>query len=141
MVQVLAENKRVLANYHLLERYEAGLALTGEEVRAVRQKKVNLKSGFAKILGRELWLINAHISTEEPNRSRKLLLRKQEINRLAGRLQEKGITLLPLRLYIKNNVIKVELGLCRGLKIYDKRELVKKRETEKKIQRAKMGLY
>lgn len=141
MVQVLAENKRVLANYHLLERYEAGLALTGEEVRAVRQKKVNLKSGFAKILGRELWLINAHISTEEPNRSRKLLLRKQEINRLAGKLQEKGITLLPLRLYIKNNVIKVELGLCRGLKIYDKRELVKKRETEKKIQRAKMGLY
>jgi len=141
VVQVLAENKRVLANYHLLERYEAGLALTGEEVRAVRQKKVNLKSGFAKILGRELWLINAHISTEEPNRSRKLLLRKQEINRLAGRLQEKGITLLPLRLYIKNNVIKVELGLCRGLKIYDKRELVKKRETEKKIQRAKMGLY
>jgi len=141
VVQVLAENKRVLANYHLLERYEAGLALTGEEVRAVRQKKVNLKSGFAKILGRELWLINAHISTEEPNRSRKLLLRKQEINRLAGKLQEKGITLLPLRLYIKNNVIKVELGLCRGLKIYDKRELVKKRETEKKIQRAKMGLY
>jgi len=141
VVQVLAENKRVRANYHLLERYEAGLALTGEEVRAVRQKKVNLKGGFAKILGRELWLLNVHISTKDPSRSRKLLLHKQEIDRLAGKLQEKGTTLLPLRLYVKNNVIKVELGLCRGLKIYDKRELVKKRETEKKIQRAKMGLY
>lgn len=133
MPKIVAVNKKAFADYEILEKYEAGIVLNGKEVRSIRDGRVNLKGSFARVMGDELWLINCYIASEEPDRTRKLLVHKKELTRLIGKMQEQGLTLLPLRLYFKNNRIKLELGLARGLKIYDKREKIKKREIQRKM--------
>lgn len=138
MQQIITVNKKALSDYQVLEKLEAGIALEGKEVRAIREGRVNLKGSFAKILNNELWLLNCYIYGENPDRNRKLLIHKKELKRLIGKTQEKGLTLVPIKMYFKNNVVKVELGLCKGLKIYDKREKIKKKEMKKEI---RMGPY
>jgi len=142
----LAVNRQAAHYYHFLEKFEAGMELRGTEVKSIREGKVNLKDGYATVKGGEVWLLNCHISTyssgsylnHDPLRERRLLLHQQEINKLASRTQEKGLTLVPTRLYMKGNNIKCELALAKGKKVYDRRETERsrtiKRETEKAIQ-------
>ena len=137
MAKIVSVNKKALHDYQALERYEAGIVLQGNEVRAIRQGRVNLKGSFARILNNELWLLNCYISTDNPERTRKLLIKKDEIRRLLGKTNEKGLSLIPLKMYFKNNVVKVEIGLCRGLKLYDKREQIKKRDQSREIRNPK----
>jgi SsrA-binding protein len=136
-------NRQAYHEYFIDETYEAGIALTGTEVKSIRAGRVNLRGAFARIKDGEVWLEGAHIAEYEhgtylnhtPTRPRKLLLHRREINRLIGRVQAKGLTLVPLKLYFKNNRAKVELGLARGKKLYDKREAIAKRETERDLAR------
>lgn len=142
-MKVYADNKKARFNYEILEEYEAGIVLTGPEVKSVRAGQISLKEAFGTLRGTEVFLTNAHISSykpaadqnEEPTRPRKLLLSRSEINSLIGKLQTKGLTLVPLKIYDKNGKIKVELGLGRGKKKYDKRETIKKREQKREIER------
>jgi SsrA-binding protein len=145
--RVLATNRQAYHNYHILETYECGIALTGGEVKSIRAGQINLKEGYAVIRGGEAWLVNTHISQykysrlaeSNPLRDRKLLLHKLEIRRLAGKVQEKGLTLIPTKCYLKNGKVKIELGLAKGKKLYDKREAeIRKtidRETETMLKR------
>ena len=136
-------NRKALHEYFIIDRYEAGIALKGTEVKSLRQRSANLQDGYAIIKNGEIWLLGLHISpfekgninNHDPKRDRKLLLHKQEIRRLLGKVAEKGLTLVPLRLYFKNNIVKVELGLARGKKAYDKRETIKKRDVERQLRR------
>lgn len=139
---IITENKRARYDYQILETYEAGIELFGFEVKSVKNGRINLAGSYAIIRGNEVWLINADIPPYQPKnappdydfkRTRRLLLRKSEIKNLIGRTQEKGLTLLPLKVYTKNRRIKIEIGLGRSRKKKDKRELIKKRETEKEI--------
>ncbi len=142
-VRVVATNRKARHDYEIIETYEAGIALTGTEIKSVREGRVNLQDGFVLIKDGEAWLMNVHISpyhhgslhNHEPRRPRKLLLHKWEINRLAGRVREKGWTIVPLRMYIKNGWAKVEIALVRGRKQYDKRREIAKREFEREKQR------
>ena len=137
-------NRRARHDYHIDETFEAGLVLTGSEVKSLRAGKAQLKDSHARIKNGEVWLFNAHISEyrpsaqfgHEPTRSRKLLLHKREIERLIGKVKERGLTLVPLRLYFKNGRAKVELGVARGKKLYDKREVKKKAEAAREIRKA-----
>ena len=143
-IKTIATNRKARHDYHIEDTYEAGLVLTGTEIKSIRAGRVNLRDSFATIKEGELWLLNAHIApydqgtyaNHEPRRSRKLLMHRREINRIAGKLQEKGFTLVPLRLYLKHNRAKVELGLARGKKQYDKRAALRQRETRREIDRA-----
>ena len=108
-MKVVAVNKKAYHDYQVLEKLEAGIVLTGKEARAVRQGRVQLKSSFARILKDELWLLNAHISSDDPERTRKLLVKKSELRSLIGKTVQKGLSLIPLKMYFKNNVAKVEL--------------------------------
>ena len=143
-LKVVATNRRARHEYEILETYEAGLALTGTEIKSVRAGRVSLAEGFARIVGGEAWLEGMHIAPYEhggrynldPNRRRKLLLRREELARLAGKTQEKGLTLVPLRVYIKRHRAKVELGLARGKKLYDKRAAIAERSAQREIERA-----
>lgn len=143
-IKVVATNRKAYHDYHIEETHEAGIALTGTEIKSVRAGSVNLKDSYAVVQGGEAWLLNVHISSYEPasrqnvdpDRTRKLLLHRSEINRLMGRVQEKGLTIIPLRMYLKHNRAKVELALVRGKRQYDKREAIAKRETDREIQRA-----
>ncbi len=136
-------NRQAYHDYFIEETYEAGIALTGTEVKSIRGGRVNLRGAFARIKDGEVWLEGAHIAEYEqgtymnhaPTRPRKLLLHRREIDRLIGRVQTKGLTLVPLKLYFKNNRAKVEIGLARGKKLYDKREAIAKRETERELAR------
>jgi SsrA-binding protein len=141
----LATNKKAFFDYTILEKYEAGIVLSGQEVKSVRNGHIHLKGSFAVCKDTELYLINAHIPpyphagkipSYNPEHSRKLLLKKKEINRLIGLLKQKGLTLVPLSVYTTANRIKVELGLCRGKQQYEKRETIKKRATEREIRTA-----
>jgi SsrA-binding protein len=142
-VKTIATNRKARHDYHIGDTFEAGLVLTGTEIKSIRAGRVNLRDSFAVIKEGELWLTNAHIAAydqgsyanHEPRRPRKLLVHRREINRIAGKLQEKGFTLVPLRLYIKNNLAKVELGLARGKKQYDKRAALRERDTRREIDR------
>jgi SsrA-binding protein len=142
-VKPIATNRKARHDYFIEETYEAGLVLTGTEIKSIRAGHVNLRDSFAVVKEGELWLMNAHIApydqgtyaNHEPRRSRKLLMHRREINRIAGKLQEKGFTLVPLRLYLKNNLAKVELGLGRGKKQYDKRAALREKETRREIDR------
>jgi len=135
---VLSDNRHASHNYHLLERFEAGLALTGTEVKAAKSGKIQLQDSFAEVEGNEAWLLNAHISqyshgnreNHEPTRKRKLLLHREEIDKLLGRTREKGLTLIPTKMYLKNGRIKLELAVAKGKKLHDKRETERKREME-----------
>ncbi len=140
----IAINRRARFDYHIEETYEAGVMLTGGEVKSLRDGRANLKDSYGRVDKGEAFLLNAHISNyepahyfnEEPTRTRKLLMHKKEILRLMGKVQEKGLTLIPLRLYFKNGRAKVELALARGKKLYDKRETTREREVKRDIARA-----
>ena len=147
-IKVLSDNRQAGHNYHLLERFEAGLALTGTEVKAARDGKIQLKDSFAEVAGNEAWLLNAHISqyshgnreNHEPTRRRKLLLHRAEIDKLLGKTREKGLTLIPTKMYLKNGRIKVEFAVAKGKKLHDKRESERKREMESEA-RAAIGRH
>ncbi len=136
--RVLSTNRQAPHNYFLLDRFEAGLVLTGTEVKSARDGKVQLKDAYAEVRGSEVWLLKAHISpyshgnqqNHEPERPRKLLLHRQEINRLIGKTQEKGLTLLPTKLYLKKGRIKCELALAKGKKLQDKRAAERERAAD-----------
>jgi SsrA-binding protein len=136
--KILADNRPAGHNYFLLDRFEAGMALTGTEVKSAREGKVQLKDAYAEVVGNEAWLVNAHIShyshgnreNHDPLRRRKLLLHRAEIDKLLGKTREKGLALIPTRLYLKDGRIKCELALARGKKLHDKREADAKRTAE-----------
>jgi SsrA-binding protein len=140
----IAENRKAFHDYHILDTYEAGVALLGTEVKAIREGRVNLRDSYASVNRGEVFLHNVNISPyshrgyvdHEPLRARKLLLHRNEILKLVGKTQEKGMTLVPLRLYFKNGRVKVALGLAKGKKDYDKRETIKKRETDRETRAA-----
>jgi len=140
-MKVLANNRKARFEYEFLERFVAGLALTGSEVKSVREGRVNLQDGYVTFEGGEAFLVNVHISPyanagyagHDPLRPRKLLLHKHEIKRLAGKVQEKGLTLIPLAIGLVGNWIKVELALARGKKVHDKRETLRRRDEEREI--------
>jgi SsrA-binding protein len=140
----VAENRKAFHDYHILETFEAGVALLGTEVKSIREGSVNLRDSFARVEDGEVWIYNVHINPyshrgyadHEPTRKRKLLLRKQEIRKLIGKTVEKGMTLVPTRLYFKNGYVKVAISLAKGKKAHDKRETIKKRETERETRAA-----
>ena len=157
--KVVASNREAYHNYHILETHECGIALTGTEVKSIREGRCNLKDGYAQIRQAgahakaaskaplsgplaahvEVWLMNVHISpyshgnreNHEPTRARKLLLHRGEIDKLAGKVQEKGLTLVPTKMYLKSGRVKVEIGVAKGKKLYDKRETEKRREADR----------
>jgi len=137
-------NRRARHEFFIEETFEAGLVLTGSEVKSLRAGKAQLKDSYGRIERGEVWLFNAHISPydaaaqfgHEPTRSRKLLLNRREIEHLIGKVKERGLTLIPLRMYFKDGRAKVELGLARGKKLYDKREATKEREVKREMDRA-----
>jgi SsrA-binding protein len=141
--KVLISNRKALHDYFIIETYEVGIALKGTEVKSLRLGTANLQDSFAVIKNGEVWLSSMHISpydhanvnNHDAKRERKLLLHKKEIRRIYGKTQEKGTTLIPLRVYLKKNVIKVEIALARGKKSYDKREAIAKREVEREVRR------
>jgi SsrA-binding protein len=143
-MKILAENKKARFSYEILDEFEAGIMLSGAEVKSVRAGQISLKEAFATVKQGEIFLTNAHIShykpsgkaEYDPTRSRKLLLKKEEIRKLVGKVQSDGNTLVPIKIYDKNGKIKVEIGLGKGKKKYDKRETIKKREQEREIRRA-----
>ena len=140
----IAVNRRAFHDYHVEERYEAGLALVGSEAKSLREGRANLKDAYARFLRDELWLIGAHISPygpasqfgHEPERERKLLMRREELAKLRAKLEQKGLTLIPLRLYWKHGRCKAELGLAKGKKLYDKREAIRERVEKREVERA-----
>lgn len=142
--QVISQNRRARFDYEILDRFEAGIALTGPEIKSIRNHHVQLQGSYARLRGGELWLQDAHIAPyanagyqpHDPMRDRKLLLHKKEINRIDEALSEKGLTLVPLSLYLKNGKAKLEIGVVRGRKRYDKRHAIKERETKRELQRA-----
>jgi SsrA-binding protein len=140
----VATNRQARHRYHLLERWEAGLVLTGTEVKALRDGKAQIKDGYASVRDGEVWLHNVHIppygpaarENHEPERARKLLMHKREIERLIGKTREKGLTLVPTRLYFANGRAKVEIALARGKDVVDKRHSIKEREMKREMERA-----
>ena len=149
--KLLSENRQARHNYTLLETYEAGIALLGTEVKAVKTGKVQLKEAYADIEGNEAWLLNAHISeyshgnreNHQPMRRRKLLLHRGEIEKLHSKIREKGLSLIPLKLYLKNGKVKCELAVAKGKKQHDKREAERAREAQEEardaVRRSKSG--
>jgi SsrA-binding protein len=141
--KLIASNRRARHNFDILEMYEAGLVLLGTEVKALRDGRADLKESYARVEGNEAWLIGCHISpyaqgnraNHDPLRPRKLLLHRREISRLLGRVMEKGLTVVPLGLYFKGGRVKVELGLARGRKTLDKRQVIREREERREMDR------
>ena len=141
---VVATNRKAFHEYHILETFEAGVQLRGSEVKSIREGKASLKQAYILIRKGEAWLKGSHIASyshtgsegHEPVRDRKLLLHKKEIQRIGSKLAEKGLTAVPTKLYFKGGLIKLEFGLAKGKKLYDKRETKKKRDVERDIQRA-----
>lgn len=146
----LATNKHAFHEYEVLEKIEAGLVLTGSEVKSIRSGHISLKGAYAALTGGELWLLNAHITPysyagpnakHDPTRSRKLLITKQELSRLVGKLHTQGLTLVPLSVYTSKSRLKIELGVCRGKKVYEKREILKKKSIEKELRESMKRRY
>jgi SsrA-binding protein len=142
--KLIVDNRRARHDYHLLDRVEAGLALTGTEVKSLRDGRASLQQAFAEVRGDEAWLVGAHISVydqggrenHDPDRDRKLLLRRKEIDSIAGRVRERGLTLVPTKLYFRNGRAKVELALARGKEQRDKRRDLANREAQRDMERA-----
>jgi len=142
--KLIANNREVHFKFAVEERFEAGLVLRGTEVKSLREGRVSLKESFARFRGRELFLVGLHIApytpgniwNHPPRRPRKLLLHKQELKRLLGKVQERGYTLVPTRMYFKGGIAKVEIGLAKGKKLHDRREDIKKRELDREMGRA-----
>lgn len=144
-IKTISDNRKARFQYEILETFEAGIQLKGTEVKSVRAGKVNLGDGYVLIRQNEAWLLNVHISpyqasgeyfNHDPRRDRKLLLHRKEIRRLIGQLEQKGLTLVPLKMYLKGSLVKVLLGLGRGKKLHDKRETLKRRQDERDMSRA-----
>lgn len=142
--KIIADNRQARFQYEILETYEAGLALKGTEVKSIRQGKVNLRDGYALIRNGEAWLHNVHVSphdtagqvfNHDPRRTRKLLLHGQEIRKLIGQVEQKGLTLVPLKMYLKQGWVKLTLALARGKKLHDKREDLKQKQARREIER------
>lgn len=143
-MKIIAENKKAYYSYEILERFEAGISLIGQEVKSLKTRRVNLSGTYVLVKNEEAFWVGANIPPYQPKnappdyepfRFRKLLLKKSEIKYLIGKSKESGLTLVPLKIYTKNGKIKLEFGLSRGRKKFDKRELIKKRETEREIER------
>ena len=140
----IAENRKAFHDYHLLETFEAGIVLLGTEVKSIREGRVNLRDSFARVEDGELWVYNINISPyshrgyadHDALRRRKLLLHGEEIRKLIGKVEEKGMTLVPVRMYFKNGRVKIAVSLAKGKKEYDKRETIKRRETERETRAA-----
>jgi SsrA-binding protein len=147
MEKLICTNKRARRDYSIDETYEAGMVLMGTEVKALRQGKANLKDSYARIKEGEIFLVDSHVSpyshgnqfNHDPDRTRKLLMHKREIRKLYGKTREKGFTLIPLRMYFKDGKAKVEIGLAKGKKLYDKRDDLKRRAMEREIERSFKG--
>ena len=143
-IKTVATNRKAYHNYHIQDSVEAGIVLTGTEIKSIRAGRVNLGDAYVRAEAGELWLVNAHIAryeaasylSHEPRRPRKLLLHRKQINILSSKVLERGFTLVPLRLYIKDSNAKVEVALAKGKRLYDKRETIARRETEREIGRA-----
>ena len=144
MGQTITVNRAARHEYFVLETYEAGIELYGTEIKSIRNGSVNLKESWADIQNGEVFINGMHISpyekgnifNKDPFRARRLLLHRKEINKLAGRIKQEGLTLIPLSLYFKKQYVKVELGLCKGKKLYDKRDAIAKRDAKRDIDRA-----
>lgn len=144
MIKNIAKNPTAKHNYTIIDTLEAGIVLTGTEIKSIRNGKVNLKDSYAEIKNGEVFICSMHISpyeqgnifNKDPMRNRKLLLNKREIFRLTGLIKQKGYTLVPISLYFKNSIVKVELGIGKGKKLYDKREDWKKKDSQMYIQRS-----
>jgi SsrA-binding protein len=141
-MKVIAKNKKARFDYHILDTYEAGIVLKGSEVKSIRQGKVSLTDAFAQVVGNEVFLFNMHISTyekahneQEPKRDRKLLLHKSEIRKIDGKLKNKGLTLIPLEVCIKNSLVKISLAVAKGKKKYEKREKIIEKEQKREIKK------
>jgi SsrA-binding protein len=143
-IKIISDNRQARFLYEILETYEAGIELVGTEVKSIRAGKVNLRDGYALLRDGEAILINVHISPYEassqyfnhdPRRTRKLLLHRKEINRLIGQVEQKGLTLVPLKMYFKGSWVKISIGLARGKKLHDKRETLKRRQDERDMAR------
>jgi SsrA-binding protein len=140
----IADNRKALHDYHVIDTWEAGLALLGTEVKAIREGSVNLRDSYARINNGEVWLMNVHISPyshtgyahHDERRDRKLLLHRHEIQKLTGRVAEKGLTLVPLRMYLKKGRVKVALALAKGKQAHDKRETIRRREVDRETRAA-----
>lgn len=140
----IAVNRQAFHNYEIIEKFEAGVVLTGTEIKSARDGKVNLKDSYGLVKAGEVWLLNCHISpyshgtyaNHEPLRTRKLLLKRSEINRLIGRTTERGLTLVPLRMYLKDGRLKCEVALAKGRKVHDKREVSRQKTIDKETKQA-----
>ena len=143
-IKTVASNRKAFHDYEIGDTFEAGLVLAGSEIKSIRAGQVSLQDGFVQFEDGEAWLINVHIAqydpasrlNHEPRRKRKLLLHRREIQRLMGKVQEKGFTLVPTRLYLKGGRAKIEIALARGKRLYDKRQAIAKRDSDRQIARA-----
>jgi len=142
-MKILAQNKKARHDYDIIEQFEAGIELKGTEVKSCKAGKVNLRDAYVRIKDGEAFLLNAHISeyeqgnisNHEPTRTRKLLLHKSEINKLIGKSQEKGLTIIPLKIYLNKNLVKVEIALAKGRKSHDKRSEIREKDLKREIAR------
>ena len=142
--KLIVDNRRARHDYHLFDRVEAGLALTGTEVKSLRGGRASLQQAYAEVRDNEAWLVGCHINpyshgtyaNHDPERDRKLLLHRREISRLTGKVAERGLTLIPLRLYFKGGRAKLEIGLARGKKLHDKRSALREKETRREMEKA-----
>jgi SsrA-binding protein len=140
----VSENRKAFHDYHILETFEAGMVLLGTEVKSIREGNVNLRDSYARVEGGEIWIYNVHITPyshrgyfdHEPTRRRKLLLHRSEIRKLIGKTVERGMTLVPTRIYFRNGHVKVAIGLAKGKKAHDKRETIKRRDAERETRAA-----
>ncbi len=143
-LKTITVNRKAYHDYHIEESVEAGLVLTGTEIKSIRAGRVNLRDAYARSGNGELWLVGAHIAphpggnryNHEPKRLRKLLLHRRQIAELSGAMMRRGLTIVPLKLYLKNGIAKVELGVARGKKVYDKREAMAQRDAQRDMERA-----
>lgn len=143
--KIVADNRQARFRYEILETYEAGIELKGTEVKSIREGKANLRDGYALIRNGEAWLLNMHISPYEhssaffnhdPRRTRRLLLHKKEIRKLIGKVEQEGLTLIPLKMYLKKGLVKLTIALGKGKKLHDKRESIKQRDDKREMARA-----
>jgi SsrA-binding protein len=144
VIKEVASNRQAFHNYEIIERFEAGMVLTGTEIKSAREGRVNLKDAYGIVKSGEIWLLNCHISpyshgnyaNHDPLRTRKLLMHRSEIRKLIGRTTERGLTLVPLKVYLKDGRLKCELALAKGRKVHDKREVSRKKTIERETRQA-----
>jgi SsrA-binding protein len=144
-IKIISDNRKAFHNYHVLESFEAGIVLVGSEVKSLRDAHVQLKDSYVAFKGDELWLQNCHISAyaassynnHEPERTRKLLMHRREIDKIIGQLKERGLSLVPLKIYFKDGVVKLEVALVKGKKAHDKRQDIKKRDAKRELEQVR----